>query len=102
MRTVQLRDHPLMSRHGIRNWPPRWGITPSEKKRLSGEVGILEYALKPGDTKIIIVMKLADQRYTADLMFDDAAFCKQIYELLQRNIGRSIEEIGDLDVSGTL
>jgi hypothetical protein len=53
-------------------------------------------------TKTIIVMKLDDQRYTADLMFDDAAFCKQIYELLQRNIGRSIEEIGDLDVSGTL
>jgi hypothetical protein len=91
-----------MSRRGIRNWPPRWGITSTDKKPLPGEVGILEYALKPGDTKIIIVMKLADQRYTANLMFDDAAFCKQIYELLQRNTGRSIEQIGDLDLSFTL
>ena len=99
---MQLRDHPLMSHRGIRNWPPRWMITQSDNKPLSGEVGILEYAHKPSGNKLIIVMKLDDQRYTATLTFDDAAFCKQIYDLLQRNTGRSIEEIGDLDLSYTL
>jgi hypothetical protein len=47
-------------------------------------------------------MKLDDQRYTAILMFDDATFCKQIYNLLQETIDRRIEEIGNLDLSFTL
>jgi hypothetical protein len=91
-----------MSHRGIRNWPPKWGITQHDNKPLIGEVGILEYAQKPYGQKLIIVMKLDDQRYTAILMFDDTTFCKQIYNLLQQNIGRRIEEIGDLDLSFTL
>jgi hypothetical protein len=73
-----------MSHRGIRNWPPRWGITERDNKPLIGEVGILEYAQKPYGQKLIIVMKLDDQRYTAILMFDDTTFCKQIYNLLQQ------------------
>jgi hypothetical protein len=46
-------------------------------------------------SEAIIVMKLDDHKYTAILMFDDATFCKHIYNLLQQNIGRRIEEIGD-------
>jgi hypothetical protein len=99
---MQLRNHPLMSHSGIRNWPPEWGITQRDNKPLRGEVGFLEYAQKPYGQKLIIVMKLDDHKYTAILMFDDATFCKQIYNLLQQNIGRRIEEIGDLDLSFTL
>jgi hypothetical protein len=99
---MQLRNHPLMSHSGIRNWPPKWGITQRDNKPLRGEVGFLEYAQKPYGQKLIIVMKLDDHKYTAILMFDDATFCKQIYNLLQQNIGRRIEEIGDLDLSFTL
>jgi hypothetical protein len=75
---MQLRDHPLMSHRGVRNWPPRWVITQSDDKPMSGEVGIFENALDPPDNKLIIVMKLDDQKYTATLMFDDATFCIQI------------------------
>jgi hypothetical protein len=93
-----------MSHRGVRNWPPRWGITPSDKKPLSGEVGTLERVYDRCQTlqTVIITMNLYSARYTANLTFDDPAFCKQIYDLLQQNIGRSIEEIGDLDLSFTL
>lgn len=98
---MQLRDHPLMSYRGIRNWPPKWGITQGDNKPLAGEVGVLEY-LQKAHGKLTIVIKLDGHKYTATLMFDDATFCEQIYKLLQQNIGRRIEEIGDLDLSHTL
>jgi hypothetical protein len=93
-----------MSYRGVRNWPPKWRITRSDHKPLSGEVGTLEQVDDRCNTlnAVIITMILDDVRYMADLRFDDFPFCKQIYELLQQNIGRSIEEIGDLDMSYTL
>jgi hypothetical protein len=38
-------------------------------------------------------------RYTGMIAFDSAEFCRQIYPLLKSNIGRSIKDIGDLDLS---
>jgi hypothetical protein len=44
-----LRDHPLMSRFGVSNWPPGWtwvdgpDINGPEDKNLKGEVGILKW-----------------------------------------------------------
>jgi hypothetical protein len=32
------------------------------------------------------------------LLLSDAAFCEQAFKLLQENIGRSIEDIGRLDL----
>ena len=38
-----LREHPLVSRHGVCNWPPVWAWTSGlENKRPRGEVGILK------------------------------------------------------------
>ena len=34
--------------------------------------------------------------------FDDPSFCSDIYRLLKSNVGLSIKEIGDLDLSYTL
>jgi hypothetical protein len=36
------------------------------------------------------------------LVFTDSAFCRQLYEILQQHVGRSIEEIGDVDLAYTL
>jgi hypothetical protein len=33
---------------------------------------------------------------------DDPAFCYELFTLLKSNVGRSIKEIGDLDLSSTL
>jgi hypothetical protein len=44
-----LRDHPLMSRHGVPNWPPVWtwvngpAVDGPENESLRGEVGILKW-----------------------------------------------------------
>jgi hypothetical protein len=39
---MKLRDHPLMSRAGVRNWPPAWlWRAGSGDAKPYGEVGIL-------------------------------------------------------------
>ena len=93
-----------MSYRSVRSWPPKWRITRSDNKPLSGEVGTLEQVNDYCHTlnTVIITMILGHARYMADLRFDDPAFCKHIYELLQQNIGRLIEDIGDLDLTYTL
>jgi hypothetical protein len=35
------------------------------------------------------------------LLFADSVFCSQVCALLQQHLGRSIKEIGDLEVSFT-
>jgi hypothetical protein len=47
-------------------------------------------------------MDLNGAPYMGTLLFSDAAFCWQLHDILQQNLGRSIEEIGDLDLSFTL
>ena len=44
-------------------------------------------------------MEHEGRMYTGALLFDDAVFCEQIFDLLETCIGRSIKEIGGLDVS---
>jgi hypothetical protein len=44
-------------------------------------------------------MKHEDSMYLGCLLLSDAAFCEQVFKLLQENIGRSIEYIGSLDLS---
>ena len=38
------------------------------------------------------------QYYVGSLLFDDSAICSKICALLQLHLGRSIKDIGDLDV----
>jgi hypothetical protein len=103
---MQLRDHPLMTRKsGSCNWPPRWTTTrPDQDDKPTGEVGVLDEALmsKLIDNKIFVFIQYQGFRYMGFLGFDDPFFCSQIYSLLKSNIGLSIKEIGDLDVSYTL
>lgn len=98
-----LRDHPLMTRKsGYRSWPPRWTTTNHDKDdKPVGEVGILEDVVTSDliDNKIFMFMQFYSFRYMGFLGFDDPAFCSQIHTLLKANIGRSIKDIGDLDVS---
>jgi hypothetical protein len=99
---VPVRDHPLMSYRGVCNWPPSWISTcsvPSEK--LHGEIGILKsvklYDLTPN--RCFLIIEFQNMHYMGSLLFEDAAFCRQIHNFLQEHIGQSIKEIGDLDVS---
>jgi hypothetical protein len=47
-------------------------------------------------------MEFEGERYMGALLFDDVAFCWQIYDFLRQHLGQSIKEIGDMDVGFTL
>ena len=69
-----------------------------------GEIGTLEQALMHElfDNKIFLFIEHGGFRYMGFMQFDDPAFCSQIHNLLKANLGRTIEEIGDLDLFHTL
>jgi hypothetical protein len=101
--TVKLRDHPRMKHRGVPNWPPVWmqGRINGAKKA-SGEIGVMIYVHAAADShKCYLVIEYENENYTSALVFDDARFCRQVADLLRQQIGSSIKEIGDLEVSFT-
>jgi hypothetical protein len=106
-----LRDHPLMSRHGVPNWPPVWTwvngpeVDGPENKSLRSEVGILRWvglsALQPPD-RCYLYIDHEQSSYLGCLLFDDRAFCRYIAKLLESYCNRPIAEIGSIDLAHTL
>jgi hypothetical protein len=104
---VQLRDHPQMNFAGYANWPPIWvsGAGSETYKKNLGEVGTLIGVIlnEAAPDKLFLKMEItSDRQYMGCLAFDDQVFCRQLYIFLQDHIGKSIKEIGDLDLSHTL
>ncbi len=103
---MQLRDHPLMVRKsGFKTWPPLWTTTRHDRDdKPTGEIGTLQQVLTSEwlDNKIFLFIQFQSLRYMGFMVFDDRAFCSQICTLLKANVGLSIKEIGDLDLSFTL
>jgi hypothetical protein len=106
---MQLRDHPLMSYRGNPNWPPTWVKTVGSQyaalRSLRGEIGVLSEALLSRVypyTRCYLIMDFEGESYMGTLIFEDAAFCRQLCGLLQNHIAKPIKEIGDLDLSHTL
>jgi hypothetical protein len=99
---MKLREHPLMMRGGILNWPPIWLWTGGEKnERPRGEVGVL-IRVEPSVVEVrslFLTIQYNDSEYMGSLSFDDAAFCREIYNLLKGLYRHSIAEIGELDIS---
>ena len=97
--SLKFRDHPLITlRNGVKTWPPQW-ITASGNTT-TGEVGILEY-VSVGlliDTTFFLFIDYQHSRYVGLMSFDDSISCQKIYDLLKPNVGRSIKEIGDLEM----
>jgi hypothetical protein len=97
----------MTRKSGICTWPPLWTTIHRDRNdRPRGEIGVLTQVvmndLPEMNTKVFMFIEYSGFRYMGLLIFDDAQFCHAIYTLLQSNIGRSISEIGDLDVSFTL
>ena len=100
-----LRHHPLMSFHGMPNWPPIWAwTTGSENKRPQGEIGILKAVsltrMKPSN-RCYLYIDHEGSSYIGCLLFDDEAFCRQIVDLLEGYCDHPIAEIGCLNLSYT-
>ena len=68
------------------------------------EVGILKSARmhEHSPNKCFLIAEHEKLTYMGCLIFDDMKFCAQIHDLLQFNVGRSIAEIGSIDLSQTL
>ncbi len=103
---VQLRDHPQMNFAGYANWPPIWvsGAGSKTHKKNLGEVGTLIGVIlnEVAPDRLFLRMEIKSHRYMGCLAFNNHVFCRQLYILLQDHIGKSIKEIGDLDLSYTL
>jgi hypothetical protein len=102
---VKLRDHRLMIRKsGVISWPPEWKLVGRDGGSVRGELGTLDDVSmnKLIPNKVFLAMEHLSERYVTVLAFDDGPFANQLYGLLLDNIGRSIKEIGDLDLSHTL
>ena len=101
-RTLKLRDHPLMIRKdGFQTWPPRWTPTNRDQDdKPLGEVGTLENVTMSHltDTKFFLFTQHRGFQYMGFMDFDDFTFSSQIFTLLKANIGRSMKDIGNLDV----
>jgi len=102
---MKLRDHPLLWRYLINQWPPVWASLVNEGERISGsEDGVLtevREAMSRSDG-IVLIMQHNDNRYGSILVFSDLAFRRQIFELLKDSVGLSIQQVGDIDLSYTL
>jgi hypothetical protein len=102
---MRLRDHPLMSHRRGSNWPPVWTkVTENGTKTVRGEVGVLKFvhANAQLSNKCFLVIEHEREKFVGCLIFDDLQFCAQISMLLRSQSGRSIQEIGDLDISHML
>jgi hypothetical protein len=102
---MKLRDHPLMSYRGLKNWPPTWTRTRSSVvTTVRGEVGVLTYVHSNPQVsdKCYLVMDYEGETYVGTLIFENHAFCTQVGDLLGLHLKRPIKDIGDLDLSYTL
>jgi hypothetical protein len=100
------RDHPLMVYKGNRSWPPAWLWTAGyDTTHPTGEVGILKAVLRshiePHD-RCFLVMEHCGAEYVGALLLSDPSFCQGIFEVLSGHVGKTIQEIGDIDLSHTL
>ena len=105
MESMQLRDHPLMTRKsGFPNWPPMWTTRLDKNDKPTGEIGVLEKPLRPEmfTNRLFLLIQHEGLRYMGSMAFDDPAFCYELYRLLKSKAGLSIKEIGDIDLSFTL
>ena len=104
---MKLRDHALMTYYGAHSWPPAWSRRRDgyENTRLTGEIGILKDILPwsvPTQKICFLVIEHDGGEYIGALLLVDPVFCREIWTILVQNCGKTIREIGEIDVSHTL
>ena len=103
---MKLRDHPLLSCKGVSSWPPKWLWGGGGRYVLArGEVGVLKDAMlssiEPYE-KCFLIMEHEGRQYIGTLMLGDSSFSREIYTHLIKNRGKTIREIGEIDLSYVL
>lgn len=91
----------MLSRRGKSIWPPLWTTTKGDRHdRPRGEIGTLKKVLMHDkfDTKCFLIIDNAGNQYMGTPTFGDTSFRKRICGLLSEWVGRSLEDIGDIEV----
>ena len=101
---MKLRHHPLMTYYGAHSWPPAWSRRRDscENTRPTGEVGILKDVLPstvPAQKICFLVIEHDGGEYTGALLLDDPVFCREIWTILVQNCGKTMRDIGEIDMS---
>ena len=102
---MELRNHPEMKFHGAVNWPPVWVHSrDGSYKSVTGEVGVLKYVYASNgvSNRCYLVIEHDGTKYVGCLIFKDVPFCAAVANILRLQVGRSIKEIGDLDLSSLM
>ena len=95
--SVKLRDHPLLRRH----WPPTWiAVTIVSPPAPAGEVAILKnaHSSRIDNRRMFVSIEHDEARYLAILDLEDREFCQRLIELMQQNYGKTIQEIGNIEI----
>ena len=103
---MKFRDHPVLERKsGMMLWPPLWSnIYQGKENWPRGEIGTLEVVWMHEllDKCVFLYVRQDVFGYTGSMYFDDPGSCMMIYNFLKSVVGRSISDIGDLDVAHLL
>ena len=101
---MPLRTHMKMTWRGAPNWPPRWGGSYDRGVIIpAGEEGVLlNVEIEGADRKAPIHLKLTIEFqhcvFSGVLHFDDPNFIPILFDKLSHCTGRTIREVGDLEL----
>lgn len=87
---MRLKDHPRIQ------WPPSWAEWGTLAPQ--GEQGILQDVDLVDATQLLLGNKFHGKVHFAELSCPNPAFANKLYEKLKPLTGRSIEEIGVLEI----
>ncbi len=95
MLIMRLRHHPKLRNR----WPPATGRALLPRAKLqTGEADILEEVHCQARRHIVMQTRYEGLHYSRDLFLTDSKFAMKLFSYLQRQVGRTIEEIGDSDI----
>jgi len=83
-------------------WPPLWtGAKEKAHQTLTGEIGTLRYVYANQIiwTKCYLIVEHEKENYVGSLVFTSHDVSRKVVGLLRTHIGKTIAEIGDLEIS---
>ena len=93
---VMLRNHPKLIGH----WPPGWGgWYDTNTKTPLGEAPDKLLSIEASGNTIALEVEYSGNEFTGHLTINEPKFRENFLEVLNKSIGKSIKEIGSLDIS---
>ena len=89
---MKIRDLP--------NWPPEPGEAfNASHKTPASDQAILKQLIRVQDNSVTFTATLEDKEFTYDYEVPNSKLAKDLAEVLARNIGRTLTQLGDAEVT---